>query len=62
MILAPGIFAGYQVNYTNEDHNEYLSGSGNYYQGEWKNDLKNGKGILICPDGKYVGEWKDDKK
>lgn len=45
------------------------------YYGQWADDCKNGKGILVFPDGfvhiyfhadisgsKYDGEWKDDKK
>ncbi len=31
------------------------------YDGEWKDDRKNGRGKLIWADGDvYDGEWKDD--
>lgn len=32
------------------------------YEGEWKDDVAQGKGKLIHPDGDiYYGEWKNDK-
>ena len=32
-----------------------------FYKGNWENNLKNGKGImLIKNDNKYEGEWKND--
>ena len=37
--------------------------NGSKYNGEWKNDKKEGKGIFYWNDGaKYDGEWKDDKR
>jgi hypothetical protein len=35
---------------------------GDVYDGYWKNDKRNGKGILISKLGTYFGEWKDDAK
>ena len=33
------------------------------YEGEYKNDLKNGKGIFTWSSGsKYIGEFKDDER
>ena len=37
--------------------------NGEKYDGKWKNDKKEGKGIFYYFNGdKYDGEWKDDKK
>lgn len=39
-----------------------MSVDGDVYEGEWRNDKANGKGMLINSDGiVYEGEWKDDK-
>ena len=36
---------------------------GSVYEGEWKNDERDGIGILYESDGsKYEGEWSNDKK
>jgi len=36
---------------------------GDNYDGEWRNDKKNGKGKLSHCDKKiYEGDWKEDKK
>lgn len=32
------------------------------YEGEWKDDHKNGKGVQETPEGRYEGEWKDGKR
>mmetsp|Transcript_19471 Transcript_19471/g.33104 ORF Transcript_19471/g.33104 Transcript_19471/m.33104 type:complete len:84 (-) Transcript_19471:6-257(-) len=38
-----------------------LTPDGSKYDGEWKDDKKNGRGVYTYPDGsKYDGEWKDD--
>ena len=35
--------------------------AGELYEGEWKNDKKNGRGRLLSRDGRqYIGEFKDD--
>ncbi len=35
---------------------------GTFYEGLWKDGLKNGKGKIIQPDGRcYEGLWKDGK-
>ena len=38
--------------------------SGNYYIGQWKNGLRNGKGIEYYANGniKYDGDWINDKR
>ncbi len=37
--------------------------NGDKYEGEWKNDFKEGKGKMIYNNGeKYEGEWKNDLK
>jgi len=41
--------------YNANDHGEY--------NGQWKDDKKEGKGTFTYPDdGVYIGQWKDDKK
>ena len=33
------------------------------FEGVWKDDKKNGKGVYIWPDGRrYEGQWRDDKQ
>lgn len=40
---------------------EYADGS--KYNGEWVDDLKNGKGVYEYPNGdKYSGDWVDDAR
>lgn len=36
--------------------------SRNEYEGQWKNDKKDGKGIMnwVNAHERYVGEWKED--
>ena len=38
--------------------------NGEYYIGQWKKDLKNGKGTLYYPNGniQYEGDWVNNKK
>ena len=37
--------------------------NGRVYEGEWKDDLRNGNGYEIYANGViYEGEWKDDKQ
>ena len=37
--------------------------NGDRYEGEWKNDDREGKGILYYKNGdRYDGEWKNDKR
>ena len=31
------------------------------YEGEWKDNLKNGKGVLIRDGIRYEGTWKDEE-
>jgi len=36
--------------------------NGDKYEGDWKDDLKNGKGVIYYANGEiYDGEWKNDK-
>ena len=36
---------------------------GSRYEGDWKNDKKQGKGIIFYNNGsRYEGDWKNDKK
>ncbi len=43
---------------------EFLGPAGRcQYEGEWKNDLRDGKGYFFYPDGgRYDGYWKDDMR
>ena len=43
---------------------KYIYENGEYYVGEWKNYLRNGKGRLYYKNGKikYRGNWVDDEK
>ena len=37
--------------------------NGDRYEGDWKNNVYEGKGIYFWKDGrKYEGNWKNDKK
>ena len=37
--------------------------SGNKYEGEWKDGVKNGHGTFTYSNGdKYEGEWRDGKR
>ena len=43
-------------------YGEYSWSDGRRYEGEFNNDLKNGRGTFIWPDGrKYEGEWLNGK-
>ena len=43
---------------------KYIYENGDYYEGEWKNYLRNGKGRLYYKNGKikYSGDWVNDKR
>ena len=43
---------------------KYIYENGDYYKGEWKNYLRNGKGKLFNKNGKieYIGDWVNDKR
>jgi hypothetical protein len=45
-------------------HGTQLYPSNDKYDGEWKNDLREGYGRMICSSGgdSYVGNWKNDQK
>lgn len=44
--------------YTNNDH---PSGFYSFYDGEWKNDMSNGKGVLTFYDSRrYLGDFKNN--
>jgi hypothetical protein len=50
------------TEYTNQNQIYISYPNGDVYEGEIKNDKKNGKGTLIFANGTYYeGEWKDDK-
>jgi len=39
----------------------YKWASGVYYEGEWKNGLREGEGKMVYPDSIVSGIWKEDK-
>lgn len=37
--------------------------NGDIYEGEWSNDMREGRGMLrLANNNRYEGEWKQDKK
>ena len=46
-----------------EGYGKFIYENGDYYIGEFKNGLRNGKGILYCKNGKikHEGDWINDK-
>ena len=47
----------------NNNNEEYLFPNGDRYDGELKDEKRNGKGIYYYANGdRYDGEWKDDKR
>lgn len=42
----------------------YYYPSGNFFEGEWKEDVKSGMGTMNWSDirEKYVGNWKDNQQ
>ena len=57
------IYEGEFKNDLREGYGKYIYKDGSYYIGEWKKNLKNGKGILYYNNNKkkYEGNFKDDK-
>ena len=48
---------------TSEEPSFESGAKGRVYQGEWKDNCREGYGICNYPDGSmYQGEWKDDKR
>ena len=39
----------------------YRWASGVYYEGEWKNGMREGEGKMVYPDSTVTGIWKEDK-
>jgi hypothetical protein len=39
----------------------YRWASGVYYEGEWKNGMREGEGKMVYPDSTVTGFWKEDK-
>ena len=55
-------FEGDFINDKYEGNGKYIFENGNYYIGEFKNDLKHGKGIIYYKNGniKYEGDFSND--
>lgn len=44
-------------------HGKMIYVSGNRYEGEWKNDMKHGKGTTYYASGnRYEANWKNNKQ
>ena len=43
-------------------HDTATYADGSTYAGEWRDDVRHGKGIMKYVDGRYTGEWKDDQR
>ena len=52
------------VNDKKEGYGKYNYGNGEYYIGQWSNDLQNDKGIIYNKNGsiKYDGDIKKEEK
>ena len=56
-------YEGEKINGIKTGYGKFVYPSGAYYEGQWKDNKKHGKGILINSDGKtiYEGHWMNDK-
>jgi len=56
-------FYGERVNDKKSGKGKYYYLNGDFYDGEWKDDMKEGFGVyhFYAKDSKYQGEWKADK-
>ena len=50
---------GYFENVVSNKHGKKVYPDGRIYIGEFKNDIENGKGVLIWGERKISGIWKD---
>ena len=41
---------------------EYIWSNGDRYNGEFRNDMRNGKGEMYKSNQTYTGQWKDNKR
>ena len=57
-------YEGDFINNKAEGNGKYIMKDGIYYIGQFKNYLRNGKGIMYYPNGKimYEGDYVNDKK
>ena len=57
------IYEGDWVNDDYEGHGKYINKNGDYYEGQFKNGLKNGKGKIFLSNGLiiYSGNFINDK-
>jgi len=52
----------YKLKQSDEDEDEDATNQ-HTYEGEWKDGVKSGNGIMIYPDGsKYTGEWANGRR
>lgn len=57
-----GTLEGEYINGDLIGHAKMTYSNGDIYEGGWSLECKQGKGKLICVDGKIIeGEWKDDE-
>lgn len=53
------MYNGEVLNGLRHGYGTYSSPDGVKYEGNWKNGLKSGSGVLIKGNLKYEGEWRD---
>ena len=53
------MYEGDYINDKREGNGKYIWENGNYYIGQWKNSLRNGKGTMYYSNGKikHEGDW-----
>lgn len=56
------LFTGYFENNKKQGFGKEIHSTGEFYEGEWYNDLQNGNGVKLFQVGKYEGQWKDNQR
>lgn len=52
-----------KVRVGREKLGKLVCADGNMYEGEWKDDCKEGKGVFVSTNGdKYEGDWVNNEK
>jgi len=56
------LYIGYFSGNIRQGKGKELFPSGDYYEGDWYNDLPNGEGLRVFQAGRYFGHWKDNQR